>query len=184
MAQGNTFFYAVEADERTEGVLMATGGDRAQARVSVAHYSADEVIRQFLALYNCMDFRAELDDLGVSRFQFMLRGKVLREFRALCIALWGLALTKSFPYDAGDFFAQFQAKAPMLADGSKDAAYLQNRVNIYIDLLTLKKDADFLPVADYMTEALALNPRDLPRMRLKLSLVMRNLYTLIFNKLV
>lgn len=154
------------------------------ARISVAEYSAAEVIRQFLALYACLDFKAELEEIGVKPFQFLRRTKILRELRALCIALWGLALQKSFPNNAREFFEEFRASAPMLSGKDKESLELANRINIYIDLFNPKKDTDFLPVADYLAEVLALDATDRARLRLKLSLIIRNLYTLIFNKLV
>lgn len=153
-------------------------------RVSVAHYTADEVIRQFLGLYTCLDFRAELEDIGVTRMQFVRRKKALREFRAISIALWGLALQKSFPNDAAEFFSEFRAKAPVLAGSGKEAARLHERVNEYSKLLAPKRDTDFSPVADDLAQALALHARDVARLRLKLSLIIRNLYVLIFDKLV
>jgi len=172
MAQVNPIFFDPDDDSDV------------QSRISVAKYSADEVIRQFLALYDCMDFRAELEDLGIGRFQFGRRKKALRELKALCIALWGLALQKSFPDDAFDFFTEFREKAPDLNGPGPEPGRLHTRVNIYIDLLNPKKDADFLPVATYLAEVLALDKGDLARLRLKLSLIIRNLYIMIFNKLV
>ncbi|MDR2573154.1 MAG: hypothetical protein LBC94_02220 [Desulfovibrio sp.] len=153
-------------------------------RVTVAQYSADEVIQQFLALYNCMDFKLELEDIGISRFQFVRRKKVLRELRALSIALWGLALKKSFPKDAVHFFETFRASFPVLFPVAKEQAMMENRVNIYVDCLNAKKDMDFLPVAEYLAEVLALDADDTPRLRLRLSLITRNLYTMIFDRLV
>ena len=154
------------------------------ARVTVAQYSAAEVIQQFLALYNCMDFKPELEDLGIGRFQFARRGKALREFRALSIALWGLALQKSFPNDADAFFQEFRTALPVMFPAAKERELMENRINIYVDCLSVKKDADFLPVASYLAEVLALDAEDMRRLRLKLSLIMRNLYTLIFDRLV
>ena len=171
MTQVNTVFF----DHTTEGT---------SARVTVALYSADEVIQHFLALYTCMDFKAELAELGIGKFQLMRRKKALREFRALSIALWDLALQKSFPKDATTFFEQFRSNAPCIAGNSGECAQLRNRVNIYVDLLMPKKDSDFLPVATYLAEVLALDAEDMRRLRLKLSLIMRHLYTLIFNRLV
>lgn len=159
-------------------------GSDAQSRISVAKYHADEVIRRFLVLYDCMDFKSVLEDLGISRFQFLRRKKALREFRALCIALWGLALQKSFPDDAGDFFSEFREQAPDLNGSGREPSRLHGRVNIYIELLAAKKDTDFLPVADYMASELAPGQADLPRLRLKLSLFIRRMYMTIFQKLV
>jgi len=153
-------------------------------RVSVTHYSADEVIRQFLRLYNSLDFKTELADIGVPRWQFLRRKRATQELRAITIALWGLALQKSFPNDAGDFFAAFREKAPILAEGVKETVRLHEKVNAYIVLLSPKKDTDFSPVADHLAKLLALQAEDVARLRLKLSLIIRNLYVLIFDKLV
>ena len=154
------------------------------ARVTVAQYSAAEVIQQFLALYNCMDFKPELEELGIGRFHLMRRKKALREFRALSIALWGLALQKSFPNDADTFFQEFRATLASLFPSPKERELMENRINIYVDILAAKKDTDFLPIASYLAEVLALDAEDTRRLRLKLSLIMRNQYTMIFDKLV
>jgi hypothetical protein len=153
-------------------------------RIRVTHYSAEEVIKQFISLYECMDFETELADMGIARFRFFLRKKALREFSALFAALWYLALQKSFPKDAGNFFSVFRESAPMLNNGSREAAELGPRIDAYVELVQRKKDADFLPVAEYMTRSLALKPGDFARQRLKLSLNIRRLYTLIFDRLV
>ena len=153
-------------------------------RISVAHYSAEEVVSQFLALYACLDFKSELSDIGITSLQLRRRKKALREFRAIAIALWGVALQKSFPQDAQVFFEHFLATAPFLTGKGKECTRLQGRVNIYVDLMNEKKDADFLPVAEYLAEVLALNDEDMRRLRLKVSLITRHLYTLIFDKLV
>jgi hypothetical protein len=154
------------------------------SRISVAHYSADEIINRFLELYSSMDFKAKVTELGISSLHIRRRGKALREFRAICIALWGLALQKSFPQEAQAFFEQFLVTAPFLAGKGKECARLQARVGIYVNLLADKKDTDFLPVAYYLAEVLALNAEDMRRLRLKISLLTRNLYTLIFDCLV
>ena len=108
----------------------------------------------------------------------------MREFRALSIALWGLALQKSFPNDADAFFQEFRTALPVMFPAAKERELMENRINIYVDCLSVKKDADFLPVASYLAEVLALDAEDMRRLRLKLSLIMRNLYTLIFDRLV
>lgn len=153
-------------------------------RVTVAQYSADEVIGQFLALYNCMDFKPELEDLGIGRFHFTRRKKALREFRALSIAMWGLALQKSFPNDAEAFFQDFRASLPAIFPGAKERELMESRIDCYVDRLSVKKDTDFLPVAEYLAKVLTLDAEGMRRLRLKLSLIMRNLYTMIFDKLV
>jgi hypothetical protein len=173
-----------QAESLINGQEHAVSNGDEHSRISVAHYNADEVIRQFLGLYNSLDFKEELEDIGITRWQFLRRRKALREFRAICIALWGLALQKSFPNDAGNFFSGFRERAPMLAGNWKETACLHERVNVYIELLAPKKDTDFSPVASQMAKGLALDIEDVPRLRVKLSLSIRNLYGLIFDKLV
>lgn len=162
----------------TEGAAQGAG------RVTVAHYTADEVIRQFLALYHCLDFKAELADIGIGRLQFVRRYKALREFKALSIALWRLALQKSFPLDAESFFNEFKDGIADLAGTGKAAERFAHRIDIYSTLLSSKKDSDFLPVAEHISEVLSLHADDLRHLRLKLSLVIRHLYVLIFDRLV
>jgi hypothetical protein len=153
-------------------------------RIRVTQYSAEEVVKQFLGLYACMDFEAELTGMGIGRFRFFLRRKAARELSALFIALWHLALQKSFPRDAGHFFSVFRESADVLNNGSREAVELGLCLDNYVELVQHKKDADFLPVAEYMTRSLALKTGDFVRQRLKLSLHIRKLYMLIFNKLV
>ena len=162
----------------------ASGACEADLRVTLAKYSAAEVIQQFFALYSSMDFKLELEDIGIGRFHFVRRKKALREFRSLSIALWGLALQKSFPNDAEAFFQEFLASLPAIFSDTKERELMENRIAIYADCLSAKKDADFLPVAEYLAEILALDAEGMRRMRIKLSLIMRKLYTMIFDKLV
>jgi len=179
MAQAEFFIVG-----RERAVAKADDAQEGQSRISVAHYTADEVIRQFLGLYHSLDFKAELADLGVTRWQFLRRRTAVQALRAICIALWGLALQKSFPNDAGDFFAALRDQAPALAGSAKDTARLHACVNTYVELLAPKKDADFSPAATHLATILALHAEEVPRLRVKLSLIIRNLYVLIFDKLV
>lgn len=155
-----------------------------ELRISVARYSAEEVIHHFLALYDGLDFEAEMDGLALGFPHFVRRKRALREFRSLSVALWGLALEKSFPHDAEAFFAAFRETAPFLTGKGGECARMQTRVSIYVDLLKELKDADFRPVAAYVAEILATNRNTVPHLTMKLSLNIRNLYTLIFNRLV
>lgn len=159
-------------------------GQPPQGAVTPVKYNAEEVVQHFRALLDSMDFRAELADLGIGPLQVLRRKKTLRELRALCIALWGLALQKSFPQDAGQFFVHYAETDPMLTAKGKGPGLLRQRLEEYIQLLDVKKDKDFLPVAGHLAEKITPKSKDLPRTRFKLSLIIRNLYNLIFNKLV
>lgn len=155
-----------------------------KSRMSVAEYSSEEVLGQFLALYNGMDFKTEIENLGVNRFNASRRKRVQREFQGLSIALWRLALLKSFPNDSERFFQEFIKKSPIMNTHDCSGEEMHLRVSVYIELLEEKKDRDFLPVAGFLANVLALDEDDVERLRLKLSLIIRNLYTRIFTKLV
>lgn len=164
--------------------MNETDLEGATARISVAHYSAEEVVQRFFSLYNCIDFKEKLEELEIGTFQFVRRKKAMQELKALSIALWNLALQKSFPSNADDFFQVFCRELPDLADGGKKAQQMQGRIENYLDLLNEKKDADFLPVASYLSEVLALNAEDMHRLRVRLSLMTRKLFKHVFDHLV
>ena len=61
----------------------------------------------FAALLDDVDFSAELALLGIGRLQFLRRRQMLVELRGLYIALWRLALGRSFPNDADTMLSVF-----------------------------------------------------------------------------
>lgn len=154
------------------------------SRISTAHYTAEEVIATFTTLLGTLDFKNELQEIGIGKLHWRRKARAMRELKALSIAFWGLALQRSFPDNAEDFFAQYCATSPLLTGPSREAATLATRVNTYVDLLKEKKESDFLPVASYLAEIFALTATDTKRLQLRLSLIMRSLYTLIFKHLV
>lgn len=161
-----------------------TAADRGRARMSVAEYSSEEILGQFLALYNGMDFKRELDELGINRFHASRRKRVQREFQGLSIALWRLALLKSFPKDADRYFQELKEKSPIMNTADCSGEEMRLRVNEYVEMMEAKKDKDFLPVAGYLADVLALDEDEVERLKLKLSLIIRNVYKRIFDKLV
>lgn len=149
-----------------------------------AHFSSTEVIANFQALYETLDFKSELNGLGISALHIPRRRKVIREFKAIAVAFWGLALTKSFPDDAERFFSRYMETTPEISNNSRSSNQMREKIYNYATLLKEKKDADFMPIASYFTENLDLNFEDVAKFRLKVSLRMRTLYTLIFDRLV
>ena len=147
-------------------------------------YTAEEIVQNFQALLESLDFKNELSELGIGSMQVLRRKKTLRELRALSIALWGLALQKSFPNDAGEFFVHYAETDPVLTAKGRGPQQLRQRLEEYIQLLDVKKEKDFLPIAGHLAEKITIKSKDLPRTRLKLSLIIRNLYNLVFSKLV
>ena len=151
---------------------------------SVAEYSLEDVLGQFLALYSGIDFDGELDDLGLNRFNATRRRRIQRELQGLSIALWHLALCKSFPDNADLFFQEFKKKSPVTNTSDSSGEEMRLRIDAYIELLREKKDTNFLPVAGYLADIVARDNSDMQSLRLKLCLITRSLYNLIFTKLV
>lgn len=174
----------IEGEEQAPAQPMVLGSSGRAHTVSPVLYSAEEVLGQFQSLFATLDFRAELDGLGIKRHHFFRRQAAEKEFRALCVALWGLALQKSFPDDAQAFFTRFMDTAPTVAGEGKDARLMHERVLAYAEALAPERESDFTPVAGHMAEKLAPNAEELPKIRLKLCLIIRKLYEMIFNALV
>ncbi len=146
-------------------------------------YSADEVLQNFQALLESLDFTSELAELGLKGFFSTRLRTARREFTAMTICLWGLALERSFPERAEGIFGRFLERSSFCSGGKRQEK-LRQRIQIYVDLFKLKKDADFGPIAQYMAETLALKNEDKRSLQLKLALIMRNIYKLVFDRLI
>ncbi len=144
-------------------------------------YAADEVSRTFQELLQTFDFRYEMKELGIG---FFGRGRARKQFIALCVGLWGLALEKSFPRDAADFFSHFLNSSPLAAGEKKGARRMRELVDGYVALLSVKKETDFSAVADHMVTVLDLGGTGGRSRQLKLALMVRTLYNAIFSRMI
>ncbi|GHV53548.1 hypothetical protein FACS1894206_04460 [Deltaproteobacteria bacterium] len=147
-------------------------------------YTADEVGRTFSDLLATFDFGLELHELGIGSLSVFKRRQAKKRFTALCIALWHVAVEKSFPHDAEIFFTHFITTYPPLCGNGGSAKQLRDFVSKYDALVSEKKDADFSHVADNLAESLRLAKTERPKQQLKLSLRIRAMYDLIFAKLI
>ena len=147
-------------------------------------YTADEVGRTFAELLATVNFGAELRELGIGRLQLVTRIRAKRLLTAVCIALWHVALERSFPNDADAFFAHFLRTYPPLVGDRGGARKLRDLVTRYDALVAEKKDTDFTGVADTLVTDLGIGESDARRQQLKLSLRIRSIYELIFEKLI
>lgn len=149
------------------------------------HYSSDEVIRNFTAVLGSYTFSQEMQALRVGKLQFLRKKKVLREFTALFIALWRIALDKSFPEDADLIFEEFQSRlSNYLNQSSKNTKLLLQQIAVYQTLLEKKRDADFSEVAVFITQQLETDPAEQLKTKHKLALLTRSAYKLIFDRLI
>jgi len=153
--------------------------------VQQTQYSSDELIRIFAALLESYDFENELAMLALKRHQFLKKRKALREFTALFIALWGLALQKSFPEDRDLVFEEFVNRFSYSAKGSnKDVELLLRSIEVYTTLLEKNRDRDFSEVATFITNLLLEDAPHKDKARLKLALAIRAMFKLIFERLI
>ena len=153
-------------------------------RITVASYTADEVIATFERLLATLDFKTEMHEMGIGAMHWILRQKARKEFTALSIAFWKLALEKSFPGQAEAFFAEYRSRSPLLTGPSRQARQMNARLDSCLAVLEIKKETDFSPVAHHLATTFFPNRVDTKRAQLRLSLNARALYTLIFNNLV
>lgn len=146
-------------------------------------YTEEEVLRHFSELLPALELRQEIAALGCGLDGFFKRRGSLREFTAMCVALWELALERSFPRECEVFFHNFLAASPIFGKGRGRERSVA-LVKAYAELFALKKDSDFSPVARYMVKKLKARPEDEKVLHLKISLTIRKLYQTIFNYLI
>ncbi|WP_353118970.1 hypothetical protein [Nitratidesulfovibrio sp.] len=150
-------------------------------------YTVDEVLGNFAALLDSFDFTPEIDAMGIGRMQFLRRKRALQDLRALFIALWRLALRRSFPNDHEVIFETFLERfqqAPARNADRREAAALTEKVRGYVGMLEHKGDADFSEAAHHLVSLLSLGDAEAKALRLRLALHIRSTYKLIFDKLI
>lgn len=161
----------------------AVDHERAGAPLPIP-YTAEEVARTFTELLGTLTFLPELHDLGISSLHVIKRRRVKRHLAALSIALWHVALEKSFPHDAQIFFTHFRETYPPLLGEKRGTKTLRELVDRYDALVAEKKDGDFTGVAEELINAFSPDPSDRAKLQLRLSLRVRSIYHLIFEKLI
>ena len=147
-------------------------------------YTAAEVSRIFEDMLAAFDFTVELQDLGIGAFSVFKRNRGNRHLTAVCIALWRVALEKSFPNDAAKFFTHFLNTHPKFQGQGRAAGKLRDLVAEYNALIEEKKNTDFSTLAEKVVAALEIPAHNRPKFQLRLSLHIRARYELIFEKLI
>jgi hypothetical protein len=144
--------------------------------------AARQAMNNFAVLLDDTDFAAELEIMGIGRLQFMLRRRMLMEWRGLYMALWRLALAHSFPDDANGIFAAF---LQMMRTTHQDKQFAQSieRAGEYWAMLAPGNGADFSPAARHLASFFDQDDMQSRSMSLRLALHIRNVYTFIFDRL-
>lgn len=142
-----------------------------------------EALDNFAVLLDDTDFTAHLHLMGVGRLHFTRRKQLLLEWRGLYVALWRLALGRSFPQDAD---AMLEAFCRTYRERHKDKLTPQmlERAGQYWDMMRVTRESDFTEVARHFCSFCQLNEKDTRSLQLKLVLIIRKAYTDIFRRLI
>ncbi len=142
-----------------------------------------EVLENFEALLADIDFAHELALLGITRWRPFLRRDMIEELTALTLGLWRLALERSFPSDHEELFETFLARQLRVRPPEK-AENFEKKTRAYVAMLETHKDRDFTVPSAHLVDLLPRKEKGTPTLRLRLALLIRNLYTLIFERLI
>lgn len=151
--------------------------------LAVSASVVDAALDKFAALLADADYVQELEILKVGRMHFLRRRQMITELTGLYMALWRLALGRSFPQDADRMFEMFLERYGRENPGRRSAHVLE-RAREYWSMLAPQGDADFSPVARHLTSFSTRDAAHAKSMDLKLVLHIRKFYNLIFERLI
>ena len=148
-----------------------------------ALYTKEGVLQHFEEVLESLELKQQIAELGSGMNSFFTKKRSLAEFTAMGIALWKLALEKSFPKEAEAFFNEYLETSKTLGKGKKHAQMLE-LVNKYNELFAPKKTEDFSAISQYIADNLGSASADRKTLQLKLSLTIRKIYQFIFDHLI
>lgn len=156
----------------------------AQAADAATHQNfVQEALDNFAVLLDDTDFTAHLHLMGVGRLHFTRRKQLLLEWRGLYVALWRLALGRSFPQDADAMLEAFR-RSYRERHRDKQTPLMLERAEQYWDMMRVTKESDFTEVARHFCSFCQMTEKDTRSLQLKLVLIVRKAYTDIFRRLI
>ena len=156
----------------------------AQAADAATHQNfVQEALDNFAVLLDDTDFTAHLHLMGVGRLHFTRRKQLLLEWRGLYVALWRLALGRSFPQDADAMLEAFR-RSDRERHRDKQTPLMLERAEQYWDMMRVTKESDFTEVARHFCSFCQMTEKDTRSLQLKLVLIIRKAYTDIFRRLI
>ncbi len=145
--------------------------------------ACQEVIANFQALLEDVDFGPELEIFNLKFYNRILRNTLIQDFKALYIGLWALALQTSFPQTAESFFHYFMEDYLLQFDGV-ERKKMQEKVYAYKEMVLRSDVRDFNHISQHLLSFVKHNEETYKANTLRLSLALRNHYTFIFQRLV
>lgn len=142
-----------------------------------------EALDNFAVLLDDYDFSGFLEPMHIGRFQFLRRKQMLQELGGLFIALWRLALARSFPRVADRMLDEFLYRYALRHPG-KQGENIVLRAREYWSMVEPCGDSDFIVVARHLASFLVKEEQDTRALTLRLALALRNAYGFIFCRLI
>lgn len=142
-----------------------------------------EALANFAVLIDDIDFSDTLELIGIGRFQFLRRKQMVIELKGLYIAIWRLALGRSFPQTADAMFDTFLRRY-VRTHPDKRGEQIRERASQYWGMLQPSGDADFNDVARHLIAFVEPGDGDSRALILKLALHIRSAYRFIFERLI
>lgn len=143
----------------------------------------EEALANFAVLIDDLDFNQALELMGIGRFQFLRRKQMLIELRGLYMAIWRLALGRSFPQTADAMFTTFLRRYTH-SHPDKIGLKISERAVQYWGMLQPSGDADFHNVARHLISFVTAGDEEPRALILKLALHIRSAYRFIFDRLI
>lgn len=144
---------------------------------------AQEAVDNFLILLDDLDYNIYYEILGVGRFQFLRRKQMFIELKGLHIALWRLAISSSFPKDAGKMFEDFLEAYSQKHPGKTDAE-ITARARQYWGMIEPGGGSDFSAVSRHIISFFPPREKDLKAITLRLALRLHASHRFIFDRLI
>ncbi len=143
----------------------------------------EEIVDNFVKLLEGADFSQELRCLKVGRFNMLLRRNMFLELKATYAGLWALALERSFPETGKDIFDIF-VQSYTASMSSSDRMSMQNKINDYRDMALNHGDKDFSHISKHLLSFGKVPVVEMKAEVLRLSLILRQHYIFLFERLV
>lgn len=150
---------------------------------SQADYPAEKLVANFESLLNDVHYEEIMDLFGIGLLHWNRRKLIRREFRSLYIALWRLALIRSFPDRHGQIFHAFMEHDEERTRNRREQRDVAERSLQYVDKLREYGDTDFSEVSRHLLSLMEFDETRTKAKILRLALHVRKMYGYFFNNL-
>ncbi len=141
----------------------------------------DAVVQNGIAMLEDLDFKKEIETLELGFFDFTKKADIIKEFKALYLALWHFAVWRSFPDNHALIYEHFLQQKWFWKENEK--AYIVEYAQNYFEKLHERGVDDFTLLAKHILSFCEHDESKEKAYLLKLVLLMRAHYSVFFEKL-